>query len=245
MAKSKVFACKLHGFGLLVLGAMPLLACGPAAVQVHGASAPQHEQAAAREEQAAQAHAQQYDPTAVKAACAGQADRPQGLVCWASAANPTAAHLREAERHRALAAAHRAASQALRDAEASACTGVSEPDRGMSPFAHPEDILRVEPVLVSGGSKNPPHQVGMKVVFRAVPGLTSEWLQRLVDCHIARNAVLGHDAAEMSYCPLAVQGATAEVRAEGGGYAVAIRSTEQESINQIRTRVEALLRPQR
>lgn len=219
-------------------------ACAPA-VQVHGSGAAQHDRAAAQEELAAAEHEKQYRPDAIKAACSGQGERPAGVVCWASTSNPTEQHLRDAARHRALAAAHRAASSALRAAEASVCSGVTPQDRDISPFAHREDIVQGAPVLTPGGSKTPPRQVGVTVVFRAVPGLTSEWLQRLIDCHIARNAVLGHDAPEMAYCPLAVRGVTAHVASEHGGYAVALRADEQESINAIRERVDAIMRPQR
>jgi len=229
---------------LLTLSLSALFSCAPV-VQVHSAGAVQHETSAAQEEQAAAEHAGQYRPDAIKAACSGQTDRPSGLICWTSSSNPTAEHLREAERHRALAATHRAASSALRAVEASACVGVTASDRDLSPFAHPEDILRVEPSLVPGGTRSPPRQVGVSVTFRAVPGLTSEWLQRLVDCHVARNAVLGHDLPQMSYCPLAVRGVTAHVQADGGGYAVTVRSDEQESINAIRQRAEAILHARR
>lgn len=218
-----------------------LAACAPA-VQVHGSGAAQHERAAAQEEQAAAEHEKQYRPDAIKAACSGQGERPAGVVCWASTSNPTQQHLREAERHRAPAAAHRAASGALRTAEASACAGVPPQDRDMSPFAHREDIVQAEPLLTPGGSKSPPRQVGVTVIFRAVPGLTSEWLQRLIDCHIARNAVLGHDAPQMAYCPLAVRGVTAHVSSEHGGYAVALRADDQDSINALRQRVDDILR---
>lgn len=219
-------------------------ACAPA-VQVHSSGAAQHERAAAQEAQAAAEHEKKYRPDAIKAACSSQGWRPAGVVCWASASNPTEQHLREAERHRALAAAHRAASSTLRSAEASACAGVAPQDRDMSPFAHREDIVQAEPVLTPGGGKSPPRQVGVTVIFRAVPGLTSEWLQRLIDCHIARNAVLGHEAPEMAYCPLAVRGVMAHVSSEHGGHAVALRADEQESINAIRERVDAIMRPQR
>ena len=218
-----------------------LAACAPA-VQVHGSGAAQHERVAAQEDLAAAEHEKQYRPDAIKAACSSQGERPAGVVCWASASNPTQQHLREAERHRALAAAHRAASSALRAAEASACAGVALQDRDMSPFAHREDIVQAEPLLTPSGSKSPPRQVGVSVIFRAVPGLTSEWLQRLIDCHIARNAVLGHDAPEMAYCPLAVRGVTAHVSAEHGGHAVALRADDQESINAIRQRVDDIVR---
>lgn len=235
---------RLHTHGCCLALSLCFAACAPA-VQVHGSGAAQHEHAAAQEEQAAAEHEKQYRPEAIKAACTGQAERPATVVCWASASNPTEKHLREAERHRARAAAHRAASAVLRSAEASACTGVTPQDRDMSPFAHREDVVRAEPVLTPGGSKSPPRQVGVTVIFRTVPGLTSEWLQRIIDCHIARNAVLGHDAPEMAYCPLAVPGVTAHVSAEHGGYAVTLRADEQESINAIRQRVDAIVHPQR
>lgn len=232
-----------HTYGRWLALSLWFAACAPV-VQVHGSGAAQHERVAAQEEQAAAEHEKQYLPDAIKAACSSQEERPAGVVCWASASNPTQQHLREAERHRARAAAHRAASSTLRSAEASACSGVSPQDRDMSPFTHREDIVQAEPLLTRSG-KAPSRQVGVTVVFRAVPGLTSEWLQRVIDCHIARNAVLGHDAPEMAYCPLAVRGVTAHVSSEHGGHAVALRADEQESINAIRERVDAIMRPQR
>ena len=85
----------------------------------------------------------------------------------------------------------------------------------------------------------------MTVVFRAVPGLTAEWLQNLVDCHIARNAVLGHEIPEMAYCPLALRDITAQVGPAKGGIGVTIRSNDTEVVNHIRERVTALLVPSR
>lgn len=220
------------------------MACAPT-VQVHSVGVMQHERAADQEAQAATSHAEQYRPVLIKAACStGLTDRPDGLVCWTSTSNPTDKHRREAEKHRSLAAAHRAASSELRKVEESTCTGISPVDRDLSPFAHPDDILRVESTFDSGGSKSPPRQTGVGVTFRAVPGLTSEWLQRLIDCHIARSSVIGHDAPELAYCPLAVRGVTALVRSDGGGFAVILSTQEQErnGLHEIRQRVNAVLR---
>ena len=100
-----------------------LAACAPA-VQVHGSGAAQQERAAVQEEQTAAEHEKQYRSYAINAVCSSRGERPAGVVCWASASNPTEQHLREAERNRALAAAHRAALSPLRGAEASACAGV-------------------------------------------------------------------------------------------------------------------------
>jgi hypothetical protein len=37
-----------------------------------------------------------------------------------------------------------------------------------------------------------PRTEGAVISFRATPGLTAQWLQRVIDCHLARNAALGH-----------------------------------------------------
>ena len=76
----------------------------------------------------------------------------------------------------------------------------------------------------SAGKATTQEIVGAIVEFRAVPGLTAEWLQRMVDCHIARNAALGHDVPEMPDCPLVPKGASAQVASTGAGFSVAIRS---------------------
>lgn len=130
--------------GSLVLPfAFVLAGCGGAAAgtQPHDMSQAQHEAAASSEEKQAEPHAAQYDPNATETTEKCAAGR--GRVCWSETANPTAAHGKEAADHRALAAKHRAASKALQDAEAQACSGISEEDRDESPFAHVADIASV------------------------------------------------------------------------------------------------------
>lgn len=163
---------------------------------------------------------------------------------WSSATNPTEENLREASRHRQMAADHRAASQALRDAEARACGGLREADRDTSPFAHREDLARVEPLtepVSVGRGANIQRTVGAVVTFRAVPGMTAEWLQRLVDCHIARAASLGYDMPEMSYCPLMLREVEARVTSIGNGFAVAIRASDPDTVDEIQRRAQALV----
>ena len=109
---------------------------------------------------------------------------------WTSVANPTQYHLDEARRRRAIADQHRAASKKLRDAEARACQGVPPADRDTSPFARVEDIDRVE-TLRSTSARDPTSVEGARIVFRALPAMTAEWLQRLVTCHAARDAAIG------------------------------------------------------
>ena len=70
--------------------------------------------------------------------------------------------------------------------------------------------------------------------------MTAEWLQREVDCHMARNAALGYQMPEMSECPLMIKGATATVTSTGNGFAVSIRSDDMTAATDIRHRAEAL-----
>lgn len=226
-------------------GAM-LAACGggtPGA-QPHDMSTSGHEEAARGEEQQVTEHEAQYDPLAARTIRCGSA-RVQteiGGVCWTSDVNPTDEHRAEAERHVRAAADHRAAAQALRDAEAAACTGIDDLDRDMSPFAHREDIASVAPLTetVQMGRQTRERGVGATVVFRATPGMTVEWLQRLVDCHLARNASLGHSVPEMEYCPLVPRGVTARVRSTGDGFAVELRGEDDETAAEILRRAQSL-----
>jgi hypothetical protein len=229
----------------LVLAMSPAgLGCAPASgTQPHAMSAAEHEAAASKEAQAGASHADQYDPAASTTKKTCNTNRA-GTVCWTSDTNPTEEHDKEANEHRQLATQHRAASEALRSAEASTCFGIPEEDRDISPFAHREDIRSVQPLSedVRVGKANGVRVAGAELVFRAVPGMTAEWLQRVVDCHLARNAAIGHQmaGAEMAYCPLTLRGAQARVRSVGNGFSVAIRADDETTSKEILRRAQSL-----
>ena len=201
-------------------------------------SAAQHDAAAKNEIQAAEGHGEQHDPaaTAQSTRCSAKSG------CWTSVSNPTAQHADDAKRHRELAQKHRAASAALAEAETRACAGLSDEDRDMSPFYHREDIASVSPLVeeVKAGKGTTKKEIGSTIVFRAVPGLTAEWLQRVVDCHLARAAAVGHDMPEMSYCPLVPKGAKAKVTSVGNGFAVNVSADDAATIAEIKKRAETL-----
>ena len=210
---------------------VPLLACATTTPgsQPHEMSAEQHEAAARQEEQTTAGHAAKYGPNA----------------SWTSVTNPTDVELREAEEHRRRAADHRAASAALRDAETRACIGISSDNRDMSPFERTEDIESVIALNErrSSGKQSYGQMVGATVTFRAVPGMTAEWLQRMIDCHLARNAALGHVVPEMPNCPLVPNGVAATVSSTGRGFAVAIQSNDPATAMEILARAERLVAP--
>lgn len=239
----------IHGSSLVALTVALSTACAGAAhgARPHDMSAASHETMAANEQTGASAHQAQYDPEAKKRIerCRGRSPAAGVDTCWTSVTNPTAEHLEHAEQHRKAAAQHRAAAQALRDAENRACVGVPDADRDESPFDHREDIESVEPLYVgsSGGKNSSKRLVGATVSFRAVPGMTAQWLQRVVDCHLARNAALGHDVPEMAYCPLVPKGASAAVVANRAGFGVNIQADTQESVQEILRRAQGLTQP--
>lgn len=192
-------------------------------------SAAAYERAAEKEEAAAQAHASQYDPEAREGP---DTCDPANEVCWEERINPTEYHLRHRDRHRDLAETHRAASQTLRTVEADKCAGLSDEDRDMSPFAHQQDIQSVQEL--------PGRADGAEIAFRAVPGMTAEWLQRLVECHQARAAALGFRMEGMEYCPLNVKNVTATVQSVGNGFAVRLEADDAETAAEVLKRAKAL-----
>lgn len=206
--------------------------------QPHDMSQAQHEAMAKQEDQAGDAHAEQHDPDAkqTQTTCAGKGG------CWTSVSNPTAQHSADAEKHRDLAKKHRTASAALASAEASACAGISDDDRDISPFYHREDIQSVSTYSenVKSGKGSVAKVVGATVMFRALPGMTAEWLQRVVDCHLARAAAAGHEMPEMDYCPLELKGVKAKVTSAGNGFAVNISADDDNTVEQIKKRALAL-----
>lgn len=213
----------------------------------HDMSVAAHLAEASGHEAEATHHRAMYAPDAsvTRERCPANATLVSQSVCWTSVGNPTADHLREAERHRQMAADHRAASQVLRDAEASACVGVSDVDRDMSPFEHRDDIASVTPLIehVTSAREMRSRTAGVVVTFRALPGLTAEWLQRVVNCHLARNAALGHHVPEMPDCPLVPNGVSAAVTSTGDGFAVEIRADDAAVLEEIQRRARTLTAP--
>ena len=232
-----------------------LAACVTSGASPHDMSASGHQAASNDADQKAAAHQGQYsaDAVAVKERCP-QSARTGGVaplgtdlnyLCWTSVTNPTEHHRAEAEQQRRAAAEHRAASAVLKETEARACVGIEPDDRDISPFFHREDIERVE--LEPQGSparranQPEPAVIGATVYFVAVPGLTVDRFQHLIDCHLARNAVLGHDLPEMNYCPLVPRNVAATVKATAHGFAVTMTSSDPRAAAEVAKRAEGLV----
>lgn len=212
--------------------------CGAASPHEEGAdahlsTAVAHERAAAEQERPRMAATLDWRR------CVAQG---RGLLCSSMFRDSTAEREREAERHRAFAAAHRSASQALRDAEASACKGLSGDDLDIPLLARSHYIVSVEPIYrgPSSGEATAKHLLGASVTFSATTGLTLERLRRLLDCEVARAAALGHDNAGVQFDPLAVPGATAIASSARDELSVAITVGDPEAASKILERARAL-----
>lgn len=214
----------------------------------HDASAIQHEAMARTEQAEAEIHARRYGSSA-RTAEPSCADLLGSSGCWSSSSSSAEEHRERVEEHRKRAAEHRAASRALRDAETRACTWVSPHDRDRSPFDHREDIASVSPLMVDEpdpdgddiGVVEGERLAGAVVTFRALPGMTEQWLRRIVECHLARNAALGHDVPEMPYCPLVPRNVTAHVSSTASGFAVELQSGDAETAREVLRRAQALV----
>jgi hypothetical protein len=160
--------------------------------------------------------------------CGGIADGITSPICY-STRRPFAPEELAAEQQRHEAAVHYRVSQALRDAETHACEGVPAIDREESPFAYRDDIKEL--AFLPDGAR---------VGFRSIRGLTVEWLQHVVDCHLAIADALGHDVPGRAYCPLVPRGATAKVTRRSDGYFIEVRSNDPAAATEIIRRVRAL-----
>jgi hypothetical protein len=202
----------------LLLLAVPMLGAAAGCEETGFLPGQSHHPAAAAPPRAA--------PLGVLEKQAGSVDPSATPIAWSSVTVEETAHLAEARR---LGAERRRSSTALRDAEEQACGGLAEPDRDESPFAHRSDIVSVDPI-----------ERGVRVRFRHVDGLTADWLEHLVECHLARDQTIGPDAPETKECPLAVRGASAHVAADGGGYFIEVRSWDDDGAGEIARRGRAL-----
>lgn len=166
-------------------------ACGHPHIDPHSAGTLDHEHAYREHASASEAHAQQAE-----AAC--RSGRP---ICWTTPA--TGPHADEARRHEELSVEHGVAGAELADEQRQACARVDDADRELGAFGHADDIASVDPIA------NGPRLRGVRITFRAVPGLTEQRLRDLVDCERAELAALGHPSSSQS--PLASRGARATI----------------------------------
>ena len=202
-------------------------------------SAAAHDLAAQRDDALAAHQASKYDPdtetTRQRCTLGGRGTEILNEPCWSDSTNPTQSHLREAAWYRTVAKQHREAAEVLRDAEVRSCAGVSDQDKAVSPLAHREDILST--VVTTEG----PRVTGVSILVRGVPGMSWDYLARMVDCHLARNAAMGFPLDGLSFDPLNVKGAVVKVEKFAGDFRLTITAEDEAIARKIAARATALM----
>ncbi len=167
------------------------------------------------------------------------ASRPPTAIAWAARIAPTPQQAAQLEALRDAARSHRMASPAVRAAEGTACAGLGDDDRDVTPFFYRDDVVDVQPLRGPDGAL-PGRLEGAAVTFRRVEGLSQERMQRLVDCQIARDAALEYRVPEVGWCPLAVAGTLARVADSESGLDVRLVAASADAATETYVRAVAL-----
>jgi hypothetical protein len=120
-----------------------------------------------------------------------------------------------------------------------ACTGLPDEVRQTSLFAQRELVASVEPLsgTLSFGKVTMPKPRGARVILRALPGVTEQWLERIAACHLQTYEASKFSAADE---PLSVVSAQAEVRSVSGGFAIDVTSESRDGALEIQERASRL-----
>lgn len=138
----------------------------------------------------------------------------------------------------ASASDHLAAARRLRDMEQAACVDVPEADRDQGPFARRDRIMGLQPLSERPYPKQMLQPAGVAVYLRATPGLTEQWLGRVLECHMAHHAVVGDRIASRS--PLFVDDVRVAMSSTGDGFRIAITTRDPAAAREVIERARTL-----
>jgi hypothetical protein len=122
-----------------------------------------------------------------------------------------------------------------------ACVGVPEIDSGGARLTDPQFVRAVQeikPAAPVSEAETVVPRGGARILLRAQPGMTAEWLQRIAECHMAK--VAAANPATLTGSPLDVKGALVSVQSSGDGFAVDITSPDVRVAREILTRARAM-----
>ena len=122
----------------------------------------------------------------------------------------------------------------LREGEAKDCKGIPQRDRDVSPFFHAADIAQI--VQIDRQTARAVYTIS----FAPISGLQLADMQRLLSCHLARKAVLGHQVDGMDYCPLVPAGVCARAEPGAEGIRVRLEVDGAASVEEVETRIRRL-----
>jgi hypothetical protein len=199
--------------------------------EAQATGAEQHLAAAQREEERMIQHERLFDASAKRTIrrCepvpdGADVDTPE---CWTETVNPTAIHEAEVRVHSDRAAFHRKAARELRAAEDQECAGLPQEGRQGNPFDRGR-VLGVSQLERKATANKKPTPIGAAIFLQPIEGVTSDELQRSMDCYSAHQAAIGYGpmTAGADRSPLQEPGSRATVRALRHGYVVEVRAEE-------------------
>jgi hypothetical protein len=135
---------------------------------------------------------------------------------------------------------HLAEAQRLRENEQSACFEIPDTERETGPFGRRDRIVGMEILRDRSFPKAPPQQAGVAIYLRAAPGMTEQWVGRLVECARAHRAAFGPRASS-TVSALFESGPEFRVSATPTGFRVAIKSLDLDVSRAVIEKAHALV----
>jgi hypothetical protein len=125
-----------------------------------------------------------------------------------------------------------------------ACRGIPVDQWAATSLTNQADISSVQeikPETPASETESVTQRWGARIVVRAQPGMTAEWLQRVADCHTAQVAVA--EPTSLTASPLDVKGARITVTSAGDGFSVEVTSGDPRVGREILARSRPLAPP--
>ncbi|HVZ73806.1 MAG TPA: hypothetical protein VHJ20_15610 [Polyangia bacterium] len=125
-----------------------------------------------------------------------------------------------------------------------ACHGVRDADSQIGLFTDARNIVRYQrltPRQPASETETAESRGGVRIFLTARPGMTPEWLQRIAECHIAREIAKRYQDATQS--PLDVPGITVSVTSTGDGFAVDLLADTAKAADELVRRTTRVAKP--
>lgn len=134
-----------------------------------------------------------------------------------------------------------------RAAEAHSCVGISDPVHRAHPIFQPELVSQVTPLYREErhGRATFTRVRGAEIHVRATPSVTAQWLQRSLECHIARRELgrVSHNDVPNDPVYLPAGPASVHVREARDGFVVVLEGRDAAHAREVLSRARALVTP--
>ncbi|MGD0674906.1 MAG: hypothetical protein ABSC94_05770 [Polyangiaceae bacterium] len=135
---------------------------------------------------------------------------------------------------------HRTEARRLRSIEQAACADVPEADRDEGPLSPRTHIVALELLRERPYPKEMLQLAGVAMYLRAAPGQTEQWLDRVLECHLAHHAVVGARMPNRA-SPLFVDDVRIALSSTGDGFRIAITTHDEAAAREVVQRAKSLV----